>query len=463
MSLLSGAGLVIYLLTVTFAAIDWLMSIEPHWFSALFGAIILVGQALSTLCMMILMVRHLAGGTTILNKIERRYFRDVGNLMLAFTLLWAYTNYSQFMIQYSGNIAEEATWQIHRTQYGWQFFGLGNIILHFALPFLFLLMSITKVNIRNLAKLAAFLICARFIDLFFYVVPTFRPFATRRFARRHLSAGFHRRYRRAAFAGWPLADNVVASDVERKRAYRSAIRSALDRYRSSMANIRRHTKTPRRWLHMADMKPQGAQAYGVESGYETGDANVRAVVQGLFIIMVSTGVVMLAMFGMFNYLNARQNAAAALVPDVMAQRIVPPEPRLLPSPYSDTVPEANKLGASSADGYPWDKRTLEINDQYNATNTYGQSGTGLKVGIATAMEKLAGTATGTGTPGAMSWQLEYPRLIAGTKGGQINLVPGQKQQDERIFDERPYWETQDEKFNNDASGGTLLQSGQLSH
>lgn len=217
---------------------------------------------------------------------------------------------------------------------------------------------------------------------------------------------------------------------------------------------------------MADMKPQGTQAYGVESGYETGDANVRAVVQGLSIIFVSTGVVMLAMFGMFNYLNARQNAAAALVPDVMAQRIVPPEPRLLPSPYSDTVPEANKLGASSADGYPWDKRTLEVGQQYDEVNTYAvnskNASAGSKLGIATAMEKLAGTAPGTGSPGAMSWQIEYPRLITGTKGGQMNLIPGAKQQDARIFDERPYWESQDEKFNTDSSGGTLLQEGDLS-
>ena len=213
---------------------------------------------------------------------------------------------------------------------------------------------------------------------------------------------------------------------------------------------------------MADMKPQGTQDFGVESGYETGDANVRAVVQGLMIILVATGVVMLAMFGMFNYLNARSNEAAARVPSALAKRIVPPEPRLLPSPYSDTMQESKKLGASSPDGYPWDKRTLEIGDQYNQANTYGQSQTGLKVGIATAMEKLAGTAPGTGSPGAMSWQPEYPRLIAGTNKEQIRLEVGKKQQDPRIFDERPYWESQDEKFNSDSSGGTLLKSGQLS-
>jgi hypothetical protein len=174
LSLMSAAGLLVYALTVTFASIDWVMSIEPHWFSSLWGLIFVVGQGHATLCLMIVLLRYLAWDSPLLKKVETRYFRDLGNLMLTFTLLWAYTNYSQFMIQYSGNIPEEATWQLHRTTFGWQYFGFTNIILHFALPFFFLLASLTKVNIRNLAKLATFLIFARLVDLFFYVVPTFR-------------------------------------------------------------------------------------------------------------------------------------------------------------------------------------------------------------------------------------------------------------------------------------------------
>ncbi len=174
LSLMSGWGLIIFLLTTTFATIDWVMTIEPHWYSSLWGAIFLVGQGHSTLCLMIILVRRLGYDLPIVKNIEKRYFRDIGNLMLAFTLLWAYTNYSQFMIQYSANIAEEATWQLHRTTFGWQYIGVVNIALHFVVPFAFLLMSLTKVNIYNLAKLATFLIVARYVDLWFYVVPTFR-------------------------------------------------------------------------------------------------------------------------------------------------------------------------------------------------------------------------------------------------------------------------------------------------
>ena len=174
LSMWSAFGLVIFLLTVTVASVDWVMAIEPHWYSALWGAIFMVGEALSTLSIMVVIIYNMMKGTTLFKSIETRYFRDIGNLMLAFTIFWAYTNYSQFMIQYSGNLAEEATWQLHRTTHGWQFFGAVNIVLHFALPFLFALMSITKVNMGNLRKLAMFLIFARFVDLFYYVVPTFR-------------------------------------------------------------------------------------------------------------------------------------------------------------------------------------------------------------------------------------------------------------------------------------------------
>ena len=174
LSMWSSVGLIIFLITVTVASIDWVMTIEPHWYSALWGAIFLVGQGLSTLCVMVVLIYSLMRDTPLFKGIETRYFRDVGNLMLAFTIFWAYTNFSQFMIQYSANIAEEATWQLNRTTEGWQYFGAINILLHFALPFLFALSSLTKVNMSNLRKLALFLIFARFVDLFFYVVPTFR-------------------------------------------------------------------------------------------------------------------------------------------------------------------------------------------------------------------------------------------------------------------------------------------------
>ena len=221
---------------------------------------------------------------------------------------------------------------------------------------------------------------------------------------------------------------------------------------------------------MADYTPQGTQDYAVETGYEAGDANVKAVVAGLSIIFASTLVVMAAMFGMFNYLNRQANEAAARVPVALAERVIPPEPRLLPLPYTDERAEAAKVGASTPDVLPWDKRNFEIVLQYDESNSYakykGEGGReAIRIPMNRAIELEAGLAPSKASkaPAAiMTWQSEHPALVAGTKNGTMNLVKGQKNVEPTTFDERVYWETQDEKFNSDSSGGQLLRPGQLS-
>ena len=225
---------------------------------------------------------------------------------------------------------------------------------------------------------------------------------------------------------------------------------------------------------MADMTPQGTQAYGVESGYEKGDANIRGVVQGLAIIFIGVFVVMASMFGMFNFLNKRLIQQENLTPVALTRAIVPPEPRLLPSPHTDEAPEAEGVAKAlgenpkraTADGYPWDKRNLEISAQYDEANSYGKNPDGSqRIPIKQAMQELAGVPN-SGSPAIMSWQPEQPRVVAGEDGqGSINLEvgteqrPNTKQQDWRIYDRRPFWESQDEKFTVYSSGGTLLKPG----
>ncbi len=217
---------------------------------------------------------------------------------------------------------------------------------------------------------------------------------------------------------------------------------------------------------MADMKPQGTQDYGVESGYESADANIKAVVSGLSIILVSTLVVMAAMFGMFNYLNRQAEEADARVPLAMTERIVPPEPRLLPQAYTDEFKEAQERGAETPDVFPWDKRNYEIVTQFNEANGYqrfrdAEGREAIRIPVARAIERISG-APSKGTPAIMTWQPEHPRFIAGEKNGSMNIVPSQKNVEPATFDLRPYWETQDEKFSTDSSGGRALQSGRLS-
>ena len=217
---------------------------------------------------------------------------------------------------------------------------------------------------------------------------------------------------------------------------------------------------------MADHKPQGTQNYAVESGYESGDANVKSIVTGLSIILVSTGVVMAAMFGMFNVLNGRINDEQKKTPAALAQTIRPPQPRLFPSPYTDTATEAFEAKQSAPDMYPWDVRNLEIENQYDETNVYAKNPNGnARIGIGRAMALEAGVnpddKTGAnGTPAVMSWQLEYPVLMAGKTGETMNLPYGSTKVSKEIFDLRPkYWETQDEKFTVESSGGRTLVEG----
>ena len=217
---------------------------------------------------------------------------------------------------------------------------------------------------------------------------------------------------------------------------------------------------------MADMTPQGTQEYSVESGYEAGDANIKAVISGISIILASTFVVMAAMFGMFNYLNGEANEAADRVPVAFTKEIVPPEPRLLPNAATDEFKEARKQGATTPDVMPWDKRNLEIVGQYGEANGYqrfkNEDGRdAIRIPIARAIERMTG-AKSAGTPAIMTWQPEHPRFIAGEKAGTMNLVPNQKNVEPATYDQRPYWETQDEKFNTDSSGGRMLKSGQMS-
>jgi hypothetical protein len=174
LSMWGAFGLLVYVFTLTFASIDWVMSLTPHWFSSLFGVIFIVGQGLSTLALMHVLITFLTKGTTLTSWVPQRYFRDLGNLTLAFTLLWAYTNYSQWAIIWSANIAEEVEWYVPRVQTSWVYIGALLIACHFVLPFFCLLSSALKVKIENLAKLGAFILLMRFLDLHWYIVPSFK-------------------------------------------------------------------------------------------------------------------------------------------------------------------------------------------------------------------------------------------------------------------------------------------------
>jgi hypothetical protein len=173
MQVMSGAGLVLYGLTITFASVDWVMSINPHWFSTIFGFLFMGGQGLSALAFAIVVATILWRNGPLHQVYNPGHFHDLGKLMLAFVMLWAYFNFSQYLIIYSGNLLEEIPYYVTRTTNGWQYLALLLLIFHFAIPFSLLLSRDLKRNAARLAWVAGAILVMRVADLFFLVSPDF--------------------------------------------------------------------------------------------------------------------------------------------------------------------------------------------------------------------------------------------------------------------------------------------------
>jgi hypothetical protein len=171
---LSGIGLVLYSLTASFAAVDWIMSLDPQWGSTIYGLIFLVGQGLSALCFCIIMLTVLTHYHPYSEIIKPTQFHDIGKLTLAFVMLFAYFSFSQWLIIWSGNLPDEIGWFLHRIRGAWGWVIIGIILLHFALPFALLLSRDRKRAGRRLIPIALLLMCMRMVDIYWYTIPNFR-------------------------------------------------------------------------------------------------------------------------------------------------------------------------------------------------------------------------------------------------------------------------------------------------
>ena len=181
MQLISGGGLVLYGLTITFASVDWVMSINPHWFSTMFGFLFMGGQGLAALAFAVIVATALWRGP--LHAVYNPgHFHDLGKLMLAFVMLWAYFNFSQYLIIYSGNLVEEIPYYIDRTTGGWQYVALVLVVFHFAAPFALLLSRDLKRSAPRLVLVAVAILVMRLADFAFLISPEFDPSG----ANRHL-------------------------------------------------------------------------------------------------------------------------------------------------------------------------------------------------------------------------------------------------------------------------------------
>jgi hypothetical protein len=174
-----GLGLVIFVLTASFASFDWVMTLEPDWYSSVYGLIFVVGEALAALTFTIVILSRLVGGDlksdAEVKGVEGypRPIADLRNLTVAFVILWAYMQFSQFIITWSGNTDEEITWVLHRGTSGWQAVTLTLIVLHFFAPLLLLISPLIKRSFTALAGLAGALFLMRWVETFWMAMPAY--------------------------------------------------------------------------------------------------------------------------------------------------------------------------------------------------------------------------------------------------------------------------------------------------
>jgi hypothetical protein len=173
LQLLSSAGLVAYGLTVTFASVDWAMSLEPHWFSTMYGVLFIAGQGLTAFAFIIVVLVLLSRTPPLDGYVAQRHFHDLGKLMLAFVMFWAYVSFSQYLIIWSGNLPEEIPWYLRRVHGGWGWVGWALILIHFLLPFLLLLPASANRNPRILGAVAGLVLAMRLVDVFWLTEPAF--------------------------------------------------------------------------------------------------------------------------------------------------------------------------------------------------------------------------------------------------------------------------------------------------
>jgi Ni/Fe-hydrogenase subunit HybB-like protein len=172
---ISGPGLILYGLTVTFASIDWVMSLEPHWYSTIYGMIFMIVECMTAMAFVIVVGRLLAESEPLASAVSPSNWQDLGNLLLAFVMLWAYLSFSQFLLIWATNLKDEIPWYLTRTQTFWGVLAALLVVFHFATPFLLLLFRGIKSRMKLLARVGAGLLFVSLLDVYWLVMPAFEP------------------------------------------------------------------------------------------------------------------------------------------------------------------------------------------------------------------------------------------------------------------------------------------------
>ncbi len=170
---MSAPGLILWAFTLSFQAIDWLMSLQPHWYSTIFGVYYFAGAILSFFAFMVLVTLGLQRAGVLKDAITAEHFHDMGKLVFGYTVFWAYIAFSQFMLIWYANIPEEVIFYRVRLSGGWEWISYLLPLLHFAVPFLFLLSRQIKRSRKYLAVAAVWVLVMHLVDLYWLILPNF--------------------------------------------------------------------------------------------------------------------------------------------------------------------------------------------------------------------------------------------------------------------------------------------------
>ncbi len=173
MRAVSAPGLIVFTFTATFAFVDWIMSLEPEWFSTMYGVMFVVGQVLEAFALVVAVVIVLSRWEPVKEYITAQHFHDLGNMILAFTVLWAYLAFSQFLIIWAGNLPDEVPWYVKRLGQGWGVIAVGLVVFHFCVPFVLLLQREVKRRAKLLLTVCLLLLAVRILDVYWVVEPSF--------------------------------------------------------------------------------------------------------------------------------------------------------------------------------------------------------------------------------------------------------------------------------------------------
>jgi len=169
----SAPGMILFALTLTFASFDWLMSLDPHWYSTIFGVYIFSGGVVGVLCFMILVIMYLRSKNIMSDMISAEHYHDLGKLTFAFIIFWGYMAFSQYFLIWYGNIPEETTWYLHRWVGSWKAFSMIILFGHFVFPFFYLFPRAPKRKPAALVFIGIWMLVMHWVDMYWVVMPNF--------------------------------------------------------------------------------------------------------------------------------------------------------------------------------------------------------------------------------------------------------------------------------------------------